>query len=81
MKKILRETYGVGILVFYFLKWPYLLGFPYIYFEKGLQDNWFLNILWFYCLFLIIKDFVYLARYGFRCTPKNGCEIEEKKED
>ncbi len=81
MKKILRETYGVGILVFYFFKWPYFLGFPYMYFEKGLQDNWVLNGLWVYCLFLIIKDFVYFVRFGFRCSPKNGCEKVNENKD
>ena len=81
MKKILRETYGVWILIFYFLKWPYALGFPYLYFEKGLQNNWFLNLLWVVCVMLIVKDFVYLAKHGFRCSPKNGCEIEKKDEE
>jgi len=80
MKKLLRETYGVGILIFYFFKWPYVLGFPYIYFEKGLQNNWFLNFLWFYCLALIIKDFYMLIKYGPRCTPKNRCNINEKED-
>jgi len=70
MNKILRESYGVGILIFYFLKWPYVIGFAYLYLEKGLTQNWFLNILWIYCVILILKDFIYLWRNGLRC--KNG---------
>ena len=31
MKRTLKELYGVGILFFYFFKWPYFLGFPYLY--------------------------------------------------
>ncbi len=82
MKKLLRETYGVGVLIFYFLKWPYVLGFPYLYFEKGLTDNWFLNLLWVYCLLLIIKDFIYLAKNGLRCNVKDGgCANESEKKD
>ncbi len=77
MNKILKETYGVGVLIFYFLKWPYALGFPYLYLEKGLTQNWFLNLLWIYCVGLIVKDFVFLAKKGFCCTPKNGCEIDK----
>jgi biotin transporter BioY len=78
MKRLLRESYGVGILIFYFLKWPYVLGFPYMYFVKGLQDNWFLNFLWFYCLALIIKDLYILIKYGPRCSPSKGCETKTK---
>lgn len=55
MKRILKELYGTGILFFYFLKWPYLLGFPYLYLN-GLDGNFILNGLWFYCIFLILKD-------------------------
>ena len=75
--KILKESYGVGILIFYFLKWPYTLGFAYLYLEKGLRENYFLNALWIYCVFLIMKDFVYFARYGFRCDIKKGCDTKK----
>jgi len=77
MKKLLRETYGVGILIFYFLKWPYVLGFPYIYFVKGLQNNWFLNFLWFYCFALIIKD-LYIAAGGVAEIPKDLNDLSRK---
>ena len=70
MKKIARESYGVGILIFYFLKWPFLFGFAYIYLEKGVQENWFLNTLWLYCLFLVLKDLLYFLRFGLRCEIK-----------
>ena len=56
MKQTMRELYGVGILFFYFFKWPYFLGFPFLY-EKGLNDNFILNSLWFLSVFLILKDF------------------------
>jgi len=55
MKRTFRELYGVGILFFYFFKWPYALGFPFLYF-KGLNQNYILDILWFYTIVLIIKD-------------------------
>jgi len=38
MKKIIKELYGVGILFFYFFKWPYFLGFPILY-NNGLNQN------------------------------------------
>jgi hypothetical protein len=53
------------------------LGFAYLYLEKGLRENYFLNALWIYCVFLIIKDFVYFARYGFRCDVKKGCDTKK----
>ena len=52
----MKELYGSGVLFFYFFKWPYVLGFPFLY-SQGMQDNYILNALWFYCLFLIFKDF------------------------
>jgi hypothetical protein len=55
MKRTLRELYGVGILFLYFFKWPYLLGFPYLYMH-GLDNNFILDGLWFLAIFLILKD-------------------------
>ncbi|MDT8338092.1 MAG: hypothetical protein RQ763_02700 [Sulfurimonas sp.] len=56
MKRILRELYGSTILFFYFFKWPYFLVFPYLY-NSGLNNNYMLNILWFFTAGLILKDF------------------------
>ncbi|MEA2098655.1 MAG: hypothetical protein U9P72_00835 [Campylobacterota bacterium] len=56
MKRTLNELYGVGILFFYFFKWPYFLGFPYLY-MNGLNQNFLLDGLWFLTIFLILKDF------------------------
>lgn len=56
MKRILRELYGSGILFFYFFKWPFFIVFPYLY-SNGLNDNFILNILWFFTAGLILKDF------------------------
>ena len=55
MKRTLRELYGVGVLFLYFFKWPYLLGFPYLY-THGLDNNFILDGLWFLAIFLILKD-------------------------
>jgi hypothetical protein len=56
IKQILKELYGSGILFFYFFKWPFFIGFPYLYLN-GLNTNFILNGLWFYVVFLILKDF------------------------
>ncbi len=55
MKRTFKELYGAGILFFYFFKWPYFLGFPYLY-TNGLNNNFILDGLWFFAVFLIIKD-------------------------
>ena len=52
----MKELYGVGILFFYFLKWPFIFGLPLLY-NIGLKQNIVLDILWLYCLILILKDF------------------------
>ncbi len=67
MKHFLKEINAAGILFFYFLKWPYLLGFGYLYSDGMYKDNYILIALWFYCLALVIKDFIYLAKNGSRC--------------
>ena len=56
MKRTFKELYGVGILFFYFFKWPYFLGFPFLY-NNGLNQNFILDGLWFFAIFLILKDF------------------------
>jgi len=61
MKKTLKELYGVGILFFYFFKWPFFLGFIYMY-SNGLDKNYILIALWFYSLLLILKDFYKLVQ-------------------
>ncbi len=58
---MLKQLYGSGILFFYFFKWPFVLGFVYLY-ERGLNHNYILDILWLYCLGLIIKDFVVMYK-------------------
>ncbi|MEN4052407.1 MULTISPECIES: hypothetical protein [Sulfurimonas] len=52
----MKELYGVGILFFYFLKWPIFLGYIYLRLN-GYKENYILDVLWLYSLFLILKDF------------------------
>jgi hypothetical protein len=61
MKKFLNDIYGVGIIFFYYVKWLIVLGLPLLYFGLDYQSNIIMNLLWFYSMGLIIKDFVYLA--------------------
>ncbi|MCK9455345.1 hypothetical protein [Sulfurimonas sp.] len=61
MKRILRELYGSGILFFYFFKWPFFLLFPYLY-NSGLNENYILNMLWFFTAGLILKDFYFMYK-------------------
>ena len=59
MKSVLKELYGAGILFFYYLKYPVLIGWPLLRFGLGYADNIYIDILWLYCLALMIKDIVY----------------------
>ena len=75
MKRTLRELYGAGILFFYFFKWPYALGFPYLYMQ-GLNQNYILDTLWFITIFLIIKDFyILLFKNKTKAIPKDKTDI------
>jgi len=58
----MKEIYGAGIMFFYFLKWPILIGLPWLY-ANGLKENYIMDALWIYCVFLVFKDiWVLIAR-------------------
>jgi len=59
--KFLKELYGVGIIFFYYIKWPILIGLPLLYFGLDYKSNLVMNILWGYCFVLVLKDFIYLV--------------------
>ncbi|HGZ70389.1 MAG TPA: hypothetical protein ENK74_03240 [Nitratifractor sp.] len=56
---VLKDLYGAGILFFYYVKWFIFLGLPVLYFALDYKQNMILNILWVWCLFLIIKDVIF----------------------
>lgn len=57
--EVLKDLYGAGILFFYYIKWFIFLGLPVLYFALDYKQNMILNILWIWCLVLIIKDFIF----------------------
>ncbi len=57
--KILKEIYGVGILFFYYMKYIILFGWPLLRYGLEYKDNIIMNILWIFCLMLMIKDLIY----------------------
>ena len=59
MKSFLKEMYGVGILFFYYMKYIILFGWPALRYGLDYKPNIFIDILWVYCLALMIKDIVY----------------------
>ena len=64
IKNLLRHIYGAGILFFYYMKWPIVLGLPVLYFYLDYPRYWVLDLLWIYSLGLIVKDFaVMFLRY------------------
>jgi len=59
VKQILKELYGTGILFFYYMKYIILIGWPLLRFGLDYKDNIIIDILWVYCLILMIKDIIY----------------------
>lgn len=57
----MKELYGVGILIAYFIKWPIFLGLP-ILMYRGLEVNIVLGLIWLVCLGLVIKDLVQMIK-------------------
>ena len=67
--KELRHIYGAGIIFFYYVKWPILIGLPILYYVLDYSNNEILNLLWFWSLVLAIKDFyLSLAKWYNRKT-------------
>jgi len=58
MRSILKELYGTGILFFYYMKYIILVGWPLLRFGLDYKDNIIIDVLWVYCLLLMIKDIV-----------------------
>ena len=58
MRSILKELYGTGILFFYYMKYIILIGWPLLRFGVDYKDNIIIDVLWVYCLMLMIKDIV-----------------------
>lgn len=59
MNKIFKEFYGVSILFFYYMKYIILFGWLFLRCGLDYESNIIMDVLWLFCLFLIIKDLVY----------------------
>ncbi len=59
MQKLLREVYGAGIIFFYYLKWPMVIGYPILILGVDYPRYWVMDFLWLYSLGLIIKDIIF----------------------
>ena len=79
IKSILKDLYGAGILFFYYAKWFIALGLPVLYFVLDYKDNPILDIIWVWCIILIIKDFVYKFILKKSYCKSDSCS--NKKED
>ncbi len=77
----LRHLYGAGILLFYYAKWPILIGWPLLRFYLDYPDNWIIDVLWIWCLILVFKDlYVWIVLKRSYCD-KGGCTEKKEKED
>jgi len=56
--KIIKEIYGVGILFFYYMKYIILIGWPLLFYGLDYKPNIIMDILWWFCLALMIKDLI-----------------------
>jgi hypothetical protein len=61
MSKTLRQIYGAGVVFFYYLKWPFVLGYPALLYGADYPRHWSMDAIWLYCVVLIIKDFLYMV--------------------
>ena len=76
----LRHLYGAGILLFYYAKWPILIGWPVMRFVLAYKDNPIIDALWVWCLILVIKDFyVLFVKKESYCQAKQ-CRTKERED-
>ncbi len=57
VKLFLKKLYGAGIIFFYYIKYPIVIGLPILYYGLDYNHNKIMDILWIYSFILIIKDF------------------------
>jgi len=78
VKSVLRELYGTGILFFYYMKYPILIGWPLLRYGLDYPDNIVMNLLWVYCLVLMIKDIVYkfILKKSY-CPNDSSCDSKK----
>ena len=75
----LRHLYGAGILLFYYAKWPILVGWPLLRLYLDYPDNWIIDLLWLWCLVLVIKDFIYRFVLKKRYCDAKSCKPQKKE--
>ena len=79
MKRVLKDLYGAGILFFYYAKWFIVIGLPIYYFYLGIKRNIILDILWVWCIILIIKDFIYKFILKNSYCDSGNCSTKKEK--
>ena len=76
-KRELRHLYGAGILLFYYAKWPILVGWPVMRGVLGYRDNWIIDLIWLWCLGLVLKDiYVLVGRIRKGRRSPDGKEVQ-----
>jgi len=75
---VLKDLYGAGILFFYYVKWFIALGLPALYFGLDYKRNIILDILWVFCIILIIKDFIYKFILKKSYCNSDSCSTKDK---
>ena len=79
MRNVLKEIYGVGILFFYYMKYLILFGWPLLRYGLDYKDNIIIDVLWVYCLLLMIKDLVYKFILKKSYCDSASCSHTDKK--
>ena len=74
---VLKDFYGAGILFFYYIKWFIVIGVPLLYIQLDYKRNIIMDILWVWCIILIIKDFIY--RFVLKKSYCNSDKCSSKK--
>ncbi len=62
MKKFFNEFRGVWILFFYYIKIPIAIGLPCLYIFTDYKNNYILDTVWLYCIYLLVEDIVNLIK-------------------
>jgi hypothetical protein len=78
MLSVLKDLYGAAILFFYYVKWFIAIGVPVLYLQLDYKRNIIMDILWVWCIILIIKDFVYKFVLKKSHCDSGSCSLKDK---
>jgi hypothetical protein len=76
MNRVFKDLQGSWILFFHYMKYPILVSLPLLYLEMGYKRDTVMDIIWLYCLYLVLDSLYQRFVKKSSCSPKDGCNLK-----